>query len=216
MKEALIDSHKYRLWQQRLRENGMQIQHTEEIYTRYNHKGDALFALVMLNAMTPEGEKIPPICFIKGEVVCLLVCLIDAATGEKYLLLVRQRRICNGGLIYEHVAGMVDHDEAPIDVAIREAEEEAHLILTRDQVFALNEVPFYPSTGTSDEAMYFFYTELTLPYEKIRAMGGRNTGAVDENEQITTLICPLAEAKRLITNTNGLLHIYLYQEAVAS
>jgi len=216
MRETLFDSHKFKLWQQRLKQNGLIIHHTDEIYTRYNHHGDALFSLVLLNATTPEGDKIPPICFIKGEVVSLLICLIDRDTGQKYLLLVKQRRICNGDIIYEHVAGMVDGTDRPIDVAIREGVEEAGMQLTLDQVHLLNEEPYYPTTGTSDEAMYFYYCELEMSKEEILAYHDKQQGIISEHERITTEIVTIDEAKRLITNTNGVLHIYLYLDHIAT
>lgn len=214
MKEALKSSHKFKLWRQRLLDNGMTIHEIEEIYTRYRHNGEALFSLVLLDASSPEGDKIPPICFLKGEVVCVLVVLIDEANGDKYTLLVKQRRICNGGLIYEPVAGMVDGTDNPHDVAVKEIEEETGLSVDPEQVIRINDEPYFASSGTSDEAMYFYYTELTLPLEKIKAYDGRKTGVDHEHEVIWTHVAPIDEAKRLITNTNGLLNVYMYEELV--
>ena len=214
MKEDLRESHKYKLWQANLSKNGLTIHDTKEIHTRYRHNGEALFSLVLLDASTPEGDKIPPICFIKGEVVSILVCLIDQDTNEKYLLLVKQRRICNGGEIYEHVAGMVDRDDDPLEVAIREAEEEAGVTLHKEQVIQLNDEPYYPSTGTSDEAMYFFYTEILMSKEEIMAYDGKDMGVEYEHERIRTHISTIPEALSLITNTNGLLNIYMYLAAI--
>jgi len=215
MREILQQSHKFNLWMNRLKQNGLSIHDTEELYTRYNNRREALFSLVMLDAQTPEGDKIPPICFIKGEVVSLLICLIDRDTREKYLLLVKQRRICNGGIIYEHVAGMVDGTASIADIAIQEAKEEAGLDLTHDQIHLLNETPFYPTTGTSDEAMYLFYCEVELSKEEIFAYNQQEQGIISEHERIITHIATIDEAKKLITNTNGLLHIYLYLEHIA-
>lgn len=212
MKEALATSHKFKLWKQRLLENGLTINNIEELYTRYRHNGEALFSLVLLDATSPEGDKIPPICFIKGEVVCVMVIMIDEKTGEKFALLVKQRRICNGGLIYEPVAGMVDRNDDPHEVAVKEVAEETELVVDPSQVIRINEEPYYASSGTSDEAMYFFYVELTLPREEIMSYHGRKTGVDHEHEVIWTHISTLPEAKRLITNTNGLLNLYMYEE----
>src|SRR5690606_24920286 len=141
----------------------------------------------------------------KGEVVCILICLIDQTTGDKYLLLVRQRRICDGSLIYEHPAGMLDGERDPYRVAIREVWEETGVEISRDQLKSLSSKLLFPSTGTSDEAMYFFYTEIVWPLERIRSFDQQKRGEVSENENITTHVLPFAEAYRLITNTNGLL-----------
>ena len=96
MLESVFDSHKFNLWKRRLLENGLEIHGVDEKYTRHNSHGEALFSLLMLDATTPEGNKMPPICFMKGEVLCVLVCLIDEVTKDKYLLLVKQRRIWDG------------------------------------------------------------------------------------------------------------------------
>lgn len=210
--EQVTDSHKFRLWQQRLRENGNIIHGTTEHFVRRNHAGEVLFALLMLDATTAEGNKMLPVCFLKGEVVSVLICLIDEQTREEYLLLVRQRRICDGGLIYEHVAGMVDGSDSPLEVAVREASEEAGITLASHQLVALNEQPLFPSTGTSDEALYFFYTEITLPKAEIMALDSQQMGISSEHEHISTHVVPISAAPTLITNTNGLLNYYLYMQ----
>ena len=212
MSEPLFDSHKFKLWEKNLKTNGLDVHGYEHLYTR-SFDGQVLFGLVLLNATTPEGNKIPPICFIKGQVVSVLICLIDQDTKERFLLLVHQRRICNGALIYEHVAGLVDGDDDPHAVAVREAQEEAGIELRPEQVIRLNEEPFYPSTGTSDEAMLLYYCEIEMGREEIMSYDAQETGLAHENEQIRTKITTIPEALKLITNPNGLLNIYMYLEA---
>lgn len=214
MKEKLQQSHKFRLWKGNLEQNGLEIHEIEEIYTRYRHNGEALFSLLMLDATTPEGPKIPPICFLKGEVVSVLICLIDKESREKFLLLVKQRRICTGDYIYEQVAGMVDGEDDPWDVAVREAAEETGVAIAREQLHSLNKAPYYASTGTSDEALYFFYCELEMNQAQIASYHNKEMGLHDEHEHIYTHVCSIPEALRLITNTNGLLNVYLYLQAI--
>src|SRR5690606_18616704 len=177
---------------------------------KYRSDGDLLFALINADAVTPEGEPLLPLCFIKGEVVCILVCLIEEETGEKFLLLVRQRRICDGSLTYEHPAGMLDSESDPYAVAIRAVLEETGIEIGREQLCPLTSKMLFPTTGTSDEAMYFFYTELVFPLERIWSLHLQNRGEASEDETITTHIVPFAEGYRLISNTNGLLHCFLY------
>lgn len=214
MPQSLDQSAKYRRWVKLLQQNGLDIHAIEEIYTRHNYKKQALFALLLLDATTPEGEKIPPICFLKGLVVCVLVCLIDEATGERYNLLVKQRRIATGGFIYEQVAGMVDGDDDPHAVAVREVAEETGLEVRPEQVILLNEKPLYPSTGTSDEALFYYYCELTMSREKIFSYDANETGVEAEHEKIYTHVATFPEAKRLIENVNGVMNIYMYEEAI--
>lgn len=214
MAENLQQSPKYIRWVNLLSENGLDIHDIEEVFTRHNHKGEALFSLLMLNATTPEGDKIPPICFLKGLVVCVLVCLIDEETGERYNLLVKQRRIATGGFIYEQVAGMVDGDTDPQVIAAKEVAEETGIEVKPEQAIRLNEKILYPSTGTSDEGMYFYYCELKMSREKIFSYDANETGVEDEHERIYTHVATFSEAKKLITNVNGLMNIYLYEEAI--
>ncbi|WNJ16263.1 NUDIX hydrolase [Pontibacter sp. G13] len=215
MNKPLNESHKYKLWTSNLKKHGLDIHSIDEKFTRY-HGGEPLFSLVMLDATTPEGDKIPPVCFIKGEVVIVLICLIDEATGDRYLLLVKQRRICTGGHIYELVAGMVDGEDDPHDVAVREVAEESGIEVDPAKVVQMNEELLYPSTGTSDEAFYFYYCDLTLPLSEIQALDAQETGLASEHERITTKVVPFDEGKKLITNTNGLLAIYMYQDLIQS
>lgn len=210
MKEKLTESHKYRVWQKNLLRNGLKVHGVEEIYTKYRHNGEVLFSLVNLDADLPEGGKILPLCMIKGEVVTILVCFREKETGERYLLLVKQRRVCDGSLLYEHPAGMVDKNDIPLAVAIKELKEETGLIVNPEQIVSLNEQPWYPSTGTCDEAMYFFYCELEMTKSQMGDYHDKMRGEVEEEERIITEIIPIREAMRLITNTNGLLNIYLY------
>lgn len=206
-------SHKFRLWYKNLRRNGIRIHGCEELFTKYKSDGDLLFGLFNLDATTPEGHKLLPLCFIKGEVVMVLTALIDRDTREKYLLLVRQRRICDGSYMYEHPAGMVDGADTPLQVAIREVREETGLEISPEKILPLNDVPLYPSSGTSDEAMYFFYTELELSREEIFAYDAVPTGH-DHDEFLLTAVVPYRDARKLLTNSQALLNMFLYQEAV--
>ena len=211
MKETLENAHKFKIWKANLQANGLKINNIDEIYTRHRYNGEALFSLVMLDASTPEGDKIPPICFIKGEVVCISIVLIDKDTDEKYLLLVKQRRIAEGGFTYEHPAGMVDGTLTPLQIAVQEVKEETGIIVSESDLINLSpEKRLFPSTGTSDEAMYFFFCEIRLSKSEIDAFENKNMGTEYEFERITTHVYPFVEGHKLINNSNGLLLNYLY------
>jgi ADP-sugar diphosphatase len=215
MEETLEQSHKFKLWKSKLQENGLKINKIEEVYSRKRYNGEILFSLLMLDAVTPEGDKIPPICFLKGEVVSVLICLIDKDSQEKFLLLVKQRRIAEGGFTFEHPAGMVDTDKSPIAIARQEIKEETGIDILEEQLHDLSPSKrLFPSTGTSDEAMYFFYSELYLDKSEILSFENKNMGTDYEFERITTHVYPFAEGHKLINNTNGLLLNYLYLSKV--
>ncbi|WP_149243424.1 NUDIX domain-containing protein [Dyadobacter sp. 32] len=212
--QKLVDAHKYNLWRNKLLKSGLEIHDIDELYTRYNGHGEVLFSLLYTDATTPEGNKIPPICFLKGEVVCVLICLIDSITRQKFLILVQQRRICDGSLTYEHPAGMLDSESDAASVAAREVFEETGIAIEKKQLIQLNKDPFYPSTGTSDEAMFLFYCELELTMEQIQSYDNQTQGMLSEHEYIHTVVVPFAEGHKLITNTNGILLDFLYLKDV--
>ena len=214
MIEKLVDSHKYNLWKKKLETNGMDLHRIDELYTRHNGQGEVLFSLLYTDATTPEGNKIPPICFLKGEVVSVLVCFIDSETREKYLLLVQQRRICDGSMTYEHPAGMLDSESDAASVAAREVFEETGIAVDVSQLISVNGDPFYPSTGTSDEAMYMFYCELELSSDEIKSYHNQTQGLVSDHEYINTYVVPFTEGHHLITNVNGVLLDFLYLKHV--
>ena len=212
--EKLVDSHKYNLWKNKLIANGLDIHGIDELYTRYNGHGEVLFSLLYTDATTPEGNKMPPICFLKGEVVCVLICLIDDITKEKFLILVQQRRICDGSLTYEHPAGMLDSESDAGAVAAREVFEETGIMVSKSQLTQLGSEACFPSTGTSDEAMYFFYCELELSAAQIESYHDKTQGMLSEHEYIKTFVVPFAEGHHLITNSNGILLDFLYLKDV--
>ncbi len=215
MKESLENAHKFKIWKANLQTNGLKINNIEEIYTRHRYNGEALFSLVMLDADTPEGDKIPPICFIKGEVVCVCIVLIDKATKEKYLLLVKQRRIAEGGYTFEHPAGMVDGTKTPLEIAVMEVKEETGITVTEEDLINLSpNKRLFPSTGTSDEAMYFYFCEIELDKKDIEAFENKEMGTEYEFERITTHVYSFVEGHHKINNSNGLLLNYLYLSAV--
>ena len=215
MKESLENAHKFKIWKSNLQVNGLKINKIDEIYTRHRYNGEALFSLVMLDATTPEGDKIPPICFIKGEVVSIAIILIDKNTKEKYLLLVKQRRIAEGGYTLEHPAGMVDGTLTPLQIAVQEVKEETGISVSVDELINLSpNKRLFPSTGTSDEAMYFYYCEITLSKQEIDSFENKSMGTAYEFERITTHVFPFKEGHGLINNSNGLLLNYLYLSAI--
>ena len=208
--EALADAPKFRFWESQMISNGLIINEVSEKYIRRRHNGEVLFAMLEVDADTPEGDKIPPALFLKGHAASILVCLIDKETREKFVVLVRQRRICSGEHTYEHPAGMVDAADAPDEVAARELGEEIGLEISATELTKLNPQLWFPSTGTSDESMHFFFVERELPRDEIMAFHHKDMGNASEFERITTAVTTLPEAHKLVNNINGLLVHFLY------
>ncbi|WP_019988914.1 NUDIX hydrolase [Rudanella lutea] len=212
--EKLEDAPKFRFWKSQLIANGLTVHGVKEHFIRRRHNGEVLFAMLELDADTPEGDKIPPVCFLKGHAASVLVCLIDEQTEEKFVVLVRQRRISDGSQTYEHPAGMVDADDNPTDVAAREVGEEIGLSIGPSELTKLNPRLWYPSTGTSDEAMHYFFVEKRMSREQIMGFHHQRMTNDSEFERITTVVTTLPEAHQLINNVNGLLIHFLYLKHV--
>jgi ADP-sugar diphosphatase len=212
--ESLEEAHKFHYWKTQMEANGMKINAINDFYIRRRHNGEVLFAMLEVDADTPEGDKIPPALFLKGHAASMLVCLIDKDTREKFVVLVKQRRIADGSQTYEHPAGMVDASDDPGDVAAREIGEEIGLTVTADELTKLNPRVWFPSTGTSDEGMHFFYIEKEMSRDEIMDFHLKNMGSEAEHERITSVVATLPESHKLITNVNGLLLNFLYLKHV--
>lgn len=112
------------------------------------------------------------------------------------VILIKQFRLpahvhcIESGWLWEIVAGMTEEGEAPEDVARREAQEEAGLVLntlTRIQ-------KFHPTPGYSDEIVDLFYAEV----DSTTAQGLH--GMPDEFEDIEVTVLPWSEVEQLITS----------------
>lgn len=207
---------KYQNWHRHLEENQIILDSIDPIYVhRAQQDGSVLYALLQVDGKTPEGTKLNPICFLKGDAVSILVVLIDEETEEKYVLLVRQRRTCDGSLTYEHPAGMINEDDSsPQAVAVRELKEETGLPVNPADVKPLFSRPLFSATATSDEALHFFYYEHRLALAAIKALEGKSTGHEGENEHTHLHIATFPEAQQRVANLHGVLGHLLYLKQV--
>jgi len=90
--------------------------------------------------------------------------------------------------LLEIVAGMIDTDDTPEEVAIREAREEAGLDLTDVQLVS----HYLASPGSSNEEVFVYYAEADLTN-----IGGFH-GLAAEDEDIRVLVVPAIEAFALM------------------
>lgn len=214
--QPLADADRYNTWRLHLEKNQITINHIQPLYIhRASKDGSILYALLKVDADTPEGSTLNPICFLKGDAISVLVILIAEETEEKYVLLIRQRRVCNGGFTYEHPAGMIDEGEtSPVEVAARELGEEAQLTVDPAELKFLFSKPLYSATATSDEALYFFYLERRMSLADIQALSGKSTGEADENEHTQLHVATLPEAHGLVSNIHSVMSHLLYLQKV--
>lgn len=127
--------------------------------------------------------------FVRGDVVGLLP--YDPVTDQ--VALIEQFRI--GAMhnkpdpwLVQIIAGMIDTDETPEQVVIREAKEEAGIDLVDVQLISR----YIASPGASTEEVFVFYAETDLSQ-----VGGTH-GLIEEDEDILVKIMSADEAIALL------------------
>lgn len=208
--ETLTESLKYRQWQQALQANGARLHQLQELHTVRKSSGEVLFSLLEVDAAAANGKPFLPIFLLRGRFVMAVTELTVRETGARFLLLVKQYRLANGGIIYSHPAGMCDSESDPIAVVIKEVREETGLQIGPEAISPLFPFPLYTSDGILDETGQLFLAQLTLGQAEIEALTGRETGAAGEHEYITLQVVTPQEAFQLIQNMAGQLCNYLY------
>jgi len=123
--------------------------------------------------------------FVRHDAVCALP--YDPIRDE--LVLIEQFRVgplgkASNPWLIEMVAGLIDKDEVPEEVARREAVEEAGLEFT--ELWPI--IQYFPSPGGSDE-----FVHLYLGRCDSRGAGGLH-GLEEEGEDIRVRVWPFAEA----------------------
>ncbi len=131
------------------------------------------------------GPRLSRELFVRPDAVCVL----PYDPRHDKVLLVEQFRV--GALekstnpwLLELVAGLIDTDEAPEQVAQREAMEEAGVSLT--SLWPITQ--YYPSPGASDERVHLFLGRCDS-----EGAGGVH-GLVEEGEDIRVHVWPLEDA----------------------
>ena len=135
------------------------------------------------------GPTISRELFVRPDAVCVLP--YDPQTDS--VVLVEQFRV--GALdkstepwLLEIVAGLIDTDEQPEEVARREAREEADLELHE----LAPVMTYYPSPGGSDERVYLYVGRCST-----EGVGGV-FGVEEEGEDIRVHVWPLADALQAV------------------
>lgn len=176
---------KIRHWHEHVIRSGCRINNISSLADVNKGNGDHLFSLMETEVISPEGNKLPRIVFIRGNATVVVPLLINADTGDERFLMVLQRRIGNGELNLEFPAGMLDHeDDDPVEIAVKELYEETGLQIEKNTLQPLSPKPLFSSSGASDEAIFYFGCTATVSTDEFESFKNRSCGNADENEHI--------------------------------
>lgn len=137
-------------------------------------------------------KPVPGILVLRGGAVAVLA--LFECEGETYLVITVQPRLATGQFDLEEVcAGMLDGSGNFGGVAAKELKEELDIVISEDDLTDLTALAgydggFYTSPGLLEETIRLFAFRKKVTRDELKAMEGKCTGALDENEQITLKI----------------------------
>jgi len=180
---------------QRLAPNILRFSHKDMTIAKIETKFKGFFAINevhVTHALYEGGTSITlkREIFERGDAVVLLP--YNPTTDE--VVIIEQFRLgaIRGDTPWqlEFIAGMFGENENPIDVAIREAEEEANLIVKQEDIIEITR--FFPSPGGTSECIYMFAAKVDT------ANVGGVYGLEEEGEDILVHVMPRQEAMNLL------------------
>ncbi len=200
-------------WKKSLTDSGCVINDIEPLNYYNRPNGELLFALLKADVTAPDGNKLPPIIFIRGHACIVVPLLKNRDTGEKRYLMVLQRRVATGAVTLEFPAGMLDRNvENPSYTALKELKEETGLDIPKEDIFLLHNKPLYSSPGASDEGIYYYGCYLKLDNKAYNLFEGRITGHDSQYENIQVTLKTREEAKNEMTSLHAHFGLTLFEE----
>lgn len=208
-----LDEPKVLAWKRSLTDSGCTINKIEPLNYYNRPNGELLFALLKADVTAPDGNKLPPIIFIRGHACIVVPLLENRTTGEKRYLMVQQRRVATGAMTLEFPAGMLDRNiKNPVQTALKELKEETGLDISGTDLFALHDKPLYSSPGASDEGIYYYGCHIKLDNYAYNLFEGRITGYDSQYEKIHVTLKAADEAKQEMTSLHAHCGLTLFEE----
>jgi ADP-sugar diphosphatase len=206
------DEPKVKVWKENIAHSGCILHSLEPLQLIHTSKKELLFALCRADVTTPDGNKLPPIVLIRGNVIVVVPLVKNRDTGEEKFVTVIQHRIGNGTAAVEFPAGMMDRNtNDPVHVAMEEVREETGIGISAEDLFRLNDSILYTSPGLQDEGVYYFGCILEMKDGDYRSLEGRKAGEMSEGESILVSLKTGEEIKRLTNAAQVLLGLFLFK-----
>ena len=211
----LEDEPKFKKWKSTLEKSGCIVKGYDPLQLIYKKNDELLFAMLRTKITTPEGNELPPIVVIRGDVVVIVPKVRNRATGQERFVMVRQDRVGNGRRTLEFPAGMLDRNiDDPAAVAVEEIAEETGLSINKKDLFPLSDKPLYTSPGLDDEAINYFGCVIELTNEAYNGLEGKKTGALAEGEKIIVTLKTAGEIMRETNAAQVVLGLFLFNAAL--
>lgn len=188
------------------------------------------FVKIKADCTLKEGEKeyrdkLPGICFLRGNSVGILVSLFCVDDGKTYSLLVEQPRVPIGqASVLELPAGMIDPGCGTMKgVAVKEMKEECGIDIVESDLIDLTNLAantgngstqagICPSPGGSDEFIRLMYMEQNITKLELDTMKNRLGGLNEEGEIIVLKVVPYDDIWTLTSDAKALCALYLVEQ----
>jgi 8-oxo-dGTP pyrophosphatase MutT (NUDIX family) len=203
------------VWKERIESAGCTINRLTPLKLIEKKNGELLFAFLDADITTPEGNALPNIVVVRGD-VCMVVPMVkNRESGERRLVMIEQRRIGHGHVTLEFPAGMLDRNvENPKAVAVEEVREETGIALREEQLFSLSPMRYYTSPGLDDEGVYYYGCILELSREEFMSLENRIAGDSNEHEHITVRLKSIDEAHEQSDSLQAQTGLYLFRNCL--
>ncbi len=212
MTEKFENEQKIRNWRSSVESSGCTVRSLESISQIRKKDGTLLFALLEADVVSPEGNKLPHVVFVRGHACVIVPLLRNRDTGEERYLMVNQRRIGNGHMSLEFPAGMLDEDSDAANVAVQELKEETGLEINRNELIPLTDKMLYSTAGACDEAIFYFGVRKEISDTVYRTFLNRRGGCAHEQEYISTSLETREEAEKRATSLQVRLGFFLFDQ----
>jgi ADP-ribose pyrophosphatase len=132
--------------------------------------------------------------FERGDAVVVMAYDIE----QDKLLLIEQFRAGairgnDSPWLLEFIAGMFDENESPMDVALREAKEEANIDIRSESLVPI--MQYLSSPGGMSERIHLYFSD----FDSSQVEVGAAFGLAQENEDILLHLVSLAQASALLS-----------------
>ena len=198
-KEIAVQSQIFKNWKDTLdvkfKVKSIQIQSVDLAGPSENPR--VLFMKFKADVTDKDGNFIPGIVFMRGGSVGILVLLNYKQCY--FTILTLQPRFPAGCYNFPEIpAGMLDGDGNFSGVAAKEIKEETGLVISEKNLVDLTGLVYkekwhgiYPSAGGCDEYIRLFLYCKNVSFSEIRELVNKQTGNINEGENIKLKIVPL-------------------------